>query len=147
MIILLKLNGDRGSAVVKPLSYKSEGPWFDSRWCHWNFLLTKSFRSHDGPGVASASNRNENQEYFLGVKTAGAWCWQPYHHSGPLSRNLGTLTSWNPLGDIYHKHHKIKKNDVIFLLVNWPHISNAYFVSNIIWLHALWSHRHVTTIL
>ena len=30
-----------------------------------------SFRSHYGPGVDSASNRNEYQEYFLGVKAAG----------------------------------------------------------------------------
>ena len=29
-------------------------------------------RSHFGPGVDSASNRNEYQEYFVGVKTAGA---------------------------------------------------------------------------
>jgi len=28
-----------------------------------------SFRSHCGPGVDSTSNRNENQEYFLGVKS------------------------------------------------------------------------------
>ena len=28
----------------------------------------KSFRSHYGPGVDSASNRNEYQEYFLGGK-------------------------------------------------------------------------------
>ena len=28
----------------------------------------KSFRSHYVPGVDSASNRNEYQEYFLGVK-------------------------------------------------------------------------------
>ena len=34
--------------------------------------LTKSFRSHYGPGVDSASNRNEYQDYFLGVKAAGA---------------------------------------------------------------------------
>jgi len=33
-------NGDRGSTVVKALCYKSEGRWFDSRWCHWNFSLT-----------------------------------------------------------------------------------------------------------
>jgi len=33
-------SGDRGSTVVKVLYYKSEGRWFDSRWCHWNFLLT-----------------------------------------------------------------------------------------------------------
>jgi len=31
----------------------------------------KSFRSHYGPGVDSACNRNEYQEYFLGVKAAG----------------------------------------------------------------------------
>ena len=64
--------GDCGSTVVKVLCYKSEGRWFDSRWCHCNFSLTYSFRSHYGPGVDSASNRNEYQEYFLGVKAAGA---------------------------------------------------------------------------
>ena len=32
----------------------------------------KSFRTHYDPGVDSASNRNEYQEYFLGVKAAGA---------------------------------------------------------------------------
>jgi len=37
------------------------------------FLIDiKSFRSHCGPGVDSASNGNEYQEYFLGVKAAGA---------------------------------------------------------------------------
>jgi len=34
--------------------------------------LTWSFRSHYGPGVDSAPNRNEYQEYFLGVKKVGA---------------------------------------------------------------------------
>ena len=29
-----------GGTVVKELCYKSEGRWFDSRWCHWNFSLT-----------------------------------------------------------------------------------------------------------
>jgi hypothetical protein len=33
-------HGDRGSTVVKVLHYKSEGHWFDPRWCHWNFSLT-----------------------------------------------------------------------------------------------------------
>jgi len=36
------------------------------------FIDMKSFRSHYGPGVNSASNRNEYQERFLGVKAAGA---------------------------------------------------------------------------
>jgi hypothetical protein len=50
---------DCSSTVVKVLRYKSEGRWFDPRWCH-------------GPGVDSASNRNEYQEYFLVVNAAGA---------------------------------------------------------------------------
>ena len=33
------LVGDRGSTVVKALCYKSEGSWFDSKWCHWYFSL------------------------------------------------------------------------------------------------------------
>ena len=36
------------------------------------FIDIKSFRSHYGSGVDSASNRNEYQEYFLEVKAAGA---------------------------------------------------------------------------
>jgi hypothetical protein len=36
------------------------------------FHLHKSFLSHYGPGIDSASNRNEYQEDFLGVNAAGA---------------------------------------------------------------------------
>jgi len=36
------------------------------------FTDIKSFRSRYGPEVDSASNRNEYQEHFLGVKAAGA---------------------------------------------------------------------------
>ena len=61
-----------GGTMVKVLCYKSECRWFDPRGCHWNFSLTESFRSHYGPGVDSASNRNEHQENFLGVNAAGA---------------------------------------------------------------------------
>jgi len=53
--------------VVKALRYKPAGRGFDSRCCHWNFSVT-SFRSHYGPGVESASNRNEYHVYFLGGK-------------------------------------------------------------------------------
>ena len=38
--LVLSKKGDCGSTVVKALCYKSEGRWFDSRCCHWNFLLT-----------------------------------------------------------------------------------------------------------
>ena len=36
------------------------------------FIDIKSFRSQYVPGVDSTSNRNEYEEYFLGVKAAGA---------------------------------------------------------------------------
>jgi hypothetical protein len=58
--------------LVEALRYKPEGRRFDFRWYHWNFSLTEAFRQHYGPVVDSASNRNEHQEYFLGVKAAGA---------------------------------------------------------------------------
>jgi len=35
------------------------------------FIDIKSFRSRCGIGLDSASNRNEDQEHFLGVKAAG----------------------------------------------------------------------------
>jgi hypothetical protein len=56
--------------VDEALRYKPEGRGFDSRWCRWILSLT-ILRPHNGPGVDSASNRNEYQEYFLGVKAAG----------------------------------------------------------------------------
>jgi len=37
------------------------------------YIDIKSFRSHYGPEVDSASNRTEYPEYFLGVKAAGAY--------------------------------------------------------------------------
>jgi len=53
------------------LCYKPAGRRFNSRWCHGNFSMT-SLRLHYGPRFNSASNRNEYQVYFLGVKAAGA---------------------------------------------------------------------------
>jgi len=57
--------GHAVAQLVEPLRYTPAGRGFDFRWCHWNFSLTKSFRSHYGPGSDSPSNRNEYQEYFL----------------------------------------------------------------------------------
>ena len=55
--------------LVEAIRHKSEGRGFDSRGCHWDFSVTKSFQLHYGPGVESASNRNECQEYFLWGKS------------------------------------------------------------------------------
>ena len=65
------LNGERGSTVVKVLQIGRS--LVRSQVVSVEFFIDiKSFRSHYGPGVDSASNRNEYQEYFLGVKAAGA---------------------------------------------------------------------------
>jgi hypothetical protein len=32
--------GQAAAQLVDALRYKPEGCGFDSRWCHWNFLLT-----------------------------------------------------------------------------------------------------------
>ena len=45
--------------LVEALRYKPKGRGFDFLWCHWNFSLTQNFRPLCGPGVDSASNRNE----------------------------------------------------------------------------------------
>ena len=76
--------GHAVAQLVEALRYKSEGHGFNSQWCHWNF-------SHYGPGVNSASNRNEYQEYFLGVKAAGAEGCQPYYLHVPIVLKSGSL--------------------------------------------------------
>jgi hypothetical protein len=93
--------GARGGAVVETLRYKPEGRGFDSTArsttrhkrqlkVHWRkgkngsikkkkkfpmvseFFIDIILWPHNGPGADSASNRNDYQEYFLGVKVAGA---------------------------------------------------------------------------
>ena len=62
------------------------------------FIDIKSFRSHYGSGIDSASNRNEYREYFLGGKGGRCVRLTTYHHPVPLLWNLGALTFWNPQG-------------------------------------------------
>ena len=59
------------------------------------FFDINSFRSHYGLEVYSTSNRNEYQEYFLGVKVAGAVVTKSgnlnfLEPSGPLQACNGT---------------------------------------------------------
>jgi hypothetical protein len=95
--------------LVETLRYKMEGREFDSRWCHWIFSSAWSFRPHCGPGVDSASNRNEYQIYFLGVK--GGRCVRLTTlppSCQECQKNHGASNSWNPqglsrpvMGDLY----------------------------------------------
>jgi len=55
--------------LAEALDWKVAGSFPDGviGMFHW-----QPFRLHYDPGAESAANRNEYQEYFLGVKTAGA---------------------------------------------------------------------------
>jgi len=73
-VVICKITFQRGTAVAQ---------WL--RCCATNrkvagsipagvtgfFIDIKSLRSHYGPGVDPASNRNEYKEHFLGAKAAG----------------------------------------------------------------------------
>ena len=61
------------------------------------FIDIKSFRLHYGPGVDSASSRRVPGAFPRGK---GGRCVRltTYHYPVPVSRDLGALTSWNPLG-------------------------------------------------
>jgi len=61
--------------------------------------LTQSFRLHLGPGVNSASNINEYQEYFLrgkGGRCVGLATLLPFFAN--CLEILGASTSWRPKG-------------------------------------------------
>jgi len=51
----------------------------------------QTLRPRYDPGVDSASDRNEYQDYFLGVKETGAYGWQPYHLHVPIVLKSGSL--------------------------------------------------------
>ena len=63
--------GHAVAQLVEAARYKLEGRGFFFCWCQWNISLTYSF--YCGPRIDSASDRNKYQEYFRGVKAAGAY--------------------------------------------------------------------------
>jgi hypothetical protein len=59
--------GTRGSVVVKALYYKPEGRGFETRYGEWFLSIYLILPVALGPGVYSASNRNEYQKYKSNV--------------------------------------------------------------------------------
>jgi hypothetical protein len=60
---MLKVTGGaRSSAVLKALCYKPEGRWFETRWDELIISVYLILPAALGPGVRSASNRNEYQK-------------------------------------------------------------------------------------
>jgi len=82
--------GGHGSTVVKVLWYRSIPAGVIGF-----FIDIKSFQSRYGPGVDSASNRNEYQEHFLRGKADNL---PPFCVVVTKSGNLNFLEPSGPLG-------------------------------------------------
>ena len=64
------------------------------------FIDIKFFRSHYGPGVDSAANRHEYQEYFLGVNAAGTLRLTTLPPSCAVVTKSGKLNFLEPSGPL-----------------------------------------------
>ena len=64
------------------------------------FIDIKSFRSHCGPGVDSVSNRNEYQEYILGVKSSQCVRLTTLPPSCAVVTKSGNLNFLEPCGPV-----------------------------------------------
>jgi hypothetical protein len=68
------------------------------------------------PAIDSASNRNEYQEYFLGVQTAGADCFEIWEPQPPANRVCPGLyrdlffTRWIKIDILQFSHNVSQKN-------------------------------------
>ena len=78
-------------------------------------------------GVDSAPSENEYQEHFLGVKTAGAWDWQPHHLHVPnvvKSVSLNLLEPSGPHRACYGTAF-IKTDEVVSISANYGYFFGA----------------------
>jgi hypothetical protein len=82
-----------GSVVVKALCCKSEGLGIDSR-CHRFFPRHLTVPCDLG----STQPLKMSTRLILGAKGGRCVRLTTYHLHVPMSRNLGVLTSWNPVG-------------------------------------------------
>ena len=102
--------------------------------------MNESGRRHYGPGVDSVSDRNEYQEYILGVKAAGVYGWKTYTFMCRLSWNLEASTSWDPRGlsrPVEELLYLLLYTVFIYLVPSHILISFSVFGCRTTWLYGL----------
>jgi len=87
-----------GSAVVWGTALQVGRSRFRFPMVSLEFFIDIILPAGYDPEVDSASNRNEYQEYFLGVKAADAYGWQPYHLHVPIILKSESLSLLEPSG-------------------------------------------------
>ena len=93
--------GARGSAVGWGTALQAGRSWVRFPIMSLEFFIDIILPGRTmPPGVDLASNRNEYQEYFLVIKSAGGWGWQPYHLHVPIVLKSGSLNLLEPSGPV-----------------------------------------------
>ena len=133
--ILTFLSGVWLPAVVAPsTAWSSRSSFILHQTQFWRILYLVSgtacaeFRSHYGPGVDSASNRNEYQEYFLGVKSGRCVRLTSLPPSCAVVTKSGNLNFLEPLGPV-QACNGTPLPLLLPVLKPWPHLqlSSLYF--------------------
>ena len=100
----------KGILLETPCIYEFCTTFKGTRWSSWvrhcdtRWKVAGSIpygvRTHCCSWFDSVSNRNEYQEYFLGVKAAGAYGSKPYHNPVPIVMKSGNLIFVEPSGPV-----------------------------------------------
>jgi hypothetical protein len=120
----------RDRIVVKAVCYKPEGRGFETRRGEWFFLIYLIFPAALGPGVYSASNRNQYQKQIKKLfwgEECGRCVRQHHRHLWEdCLDNVGPLTSHNSVGLHCLLQRQLYFYDMPCVIYTPPRVFGAY---------------------